>query len=114
MKRPLGLLVVVGLLVAAPGWALAGGKAVQGTHRGTGVVVVLSPSEIALLEGEGLHRMTINQGTRIRIGAEDRVYRLGIGDYVAEECVPDGTGGVTAVRLTLYRPAWMENASPEN
>ncbi len=114
MKRSLGLVVAVGLLVWASGWSLAGGETVQGTHRGTGIVVVLSPSEITLLEREGLHRMTVDQGTRIEIGAEDRVYRLGVGDYVAEECVPNRTGGVTAVRLTLYRPAWMENTSPEN
>jgi hypothetical protein len=79
-----------------------------------GIVVAVSPSEITLQEAEGPHRMTIDRTTRTVIVPEDRVSQLGIGDYVAEECIQDGKGGLKAVRLTLYRPAWMENASVEN
>lgn len=111
MKAFVAFLAIMALLAGAAGWAGADEK---GAHRGTGIVVALLPSEITLKEGNEFHRMSIDRATRILIASEDRVSQLGIGDYVAEECVPDDKGGVKAVKLTLYRPAWMENASPEN
>lgn len=114
MKRLLGTLAVGSLLVGAVAWAGADGVPARGVHQGVGIVVAVSPSEITLQEAGGPHRLTIDRTTRTLIVPEDRVGQLGIGDYVAEECVPDGKGGLKAVKLTLYRPAWMENASVEN
>jgi len=114
MKRSLAVLTVVGLLAGAAAWAGVDTPAPKGVHRGTGVVVAISPSEITLQEAERPHRMAIDRTTQTLILPDDRVGQLGIGDYVAEECIPDGKGGLKAVRLTLYRPAWMENASVEN
>jgi hypothetical protein len=110
MSIVLIVLMVLGLLTGVPGWAGADERA---THRGVGIVTALSSSEITLKEGEERHTMRIGSNTKISIRSEDRVRGLGVGDYVAEECVPDGTGHVRAIKLVLYRPAWMENASPE-
>ena len=114
MKPLLIVLVLAGLLGGMTIWASADEVTARDVHRGTGIVISLSPSEITLKEGDERHRMTLEKSTRILITSEDRVRQLGIGDYVAEECVPDGKGGIMAIKLTLYRPAWMENASPEN
>lgn len=114
MRTSSVLLTVVSLLAGTAILAGAEGGAGKDVHRGTGIVIALSPSEIALREGEGPHRMAVDLGTRILIVPDDRVRELGVGDYVAEECVSDGKGGARAITLNLYRPAWMENASPEN
>ena len=90
----------------------AGGP-VRTTHNGKGRVLAVSPVEITLAEPGGRHPMTLSSDTEVLIDQDASVSRIGRGDYVAEECVPDGKGGVKAVRITLYRPAWMEHASPE-
>ena len=114
MRTSLVVLTVVSLLVGTAILAGADERVWKDAHRGTGIVIALSPSEVTLKEGDDFHRMAVDLGTRILIASDDRVRQIGVGDYVAEECVPDGKDGVRAVRLTLYRPAWMENASPEN
>ena len=114
MKASLASLGAVGLLVVTAGWAGAEGLTEKGIHRGTGIVVALAPGTITVREVAGSHAMTTNPDTRIVLTPEDQVSRIGVGDYVAEECALDGRGGVTALKLTLYRPAWMEHASPEN
>jgi hypothetical protein len=114
MKPSLAFLGAVGLLAVTAGWAGAEGLTVRASHRGTGIVLALTPGTITLQEVAGSHAMTINGNTRIVLTGEDQVNRIGVGDYVAEECARDGTGGVAALKLTLYRPAWMEHASPEN
>ncbi len=114
MKTLAVLPAVIGLLIGTVAWVGAEELAVKGVHRGAGIAVSVSSSKITLIEGNELHRMAIDGNTRILIGPELRVSTLGTGGYVAEECVPDGKGGLTAVRLILYRPAWMENASPES
>jgi actin-like ATPase involved in cell morphogenesis len=106
--------VAAGLVLGTAGWAGAHERGSMGMHRGTGIVIAASPSEITMTEGDGVHRIAVDKATRIVIGPEARVRRLGAGDYVAEECVPDGKGGFKAVKIILYRPAWMELASPEN
>jgi hypothetical protein len=111
MRRMGSTLALVALLVGTSGWALA---AEPPPHRGTGIVTAISPTRVVLKEAEGVHALTITKATRIEIAAEHGVARIGVGDYVAEECVPDGKGGLRAVSLTLYRPAWLEISSPEN
>jgi hypothetical protein len=114
MKASLASLGAVGLLVVTAGWAGAEELTVKGIHRGTGIVVALAPGTITLREVAGSHAMTTNPDTRIVLTREDQVSRIDVGDYVAEECALDERSGVTALQLTLYRPAWMEHASPEN
>ena len=114
MKASLASLVVAGLFATAVGWAEAEAPTVEGTHRGTGIVVAVAPGAMTVREAAASHTMTTDLGTRTLLTPEDQVSQIGVGDYIAEECVPDGRGGVTAVKLTLYRPAWMEHASPEN
>lgn len=114
MKTCVAWLAVVAVVAGLAGWAGANELAAKAVHRGAGIVVALSPSEITLKDGAERHRLTIDRSTRIVIGSHDHVRQIGIGDYVGEECVPDGRGGLRALTLTLYRPAWMEYASPEN
>ena len=114
MRASLASLGAVGLLVVTAGWAEAEGLTEKGIHRGTGIVAALAPGTITLREVGGSHAMTTNPDTRIVLTLEDQVSRIGVGDYVAEECALDGWGRVTALKLTLYRPAWMEHASPKN
>jgi hypothetical protein len=109
----LGVVAALTVAVAMIGPVGAGGP-VQTTHHGTGRVVAVSPAEITLAEPGGRHPMAVDSATAYLIDEDARVSQIGIGDYVAEECVADGKGGVTAMRITLYRAAWMENASPEN
>jgi actin-like ATPase involved in cell morphogenesis len=106
--------VAAGLVLGTAVWAGAHEQGSKGMHRGTGILIAVSPSEITMTEGDGVHRIAVDKATRIVIGPEAHVRRLGAGDYVAEECVPDGKGGFKAVKIVLYRPAWMELASPEN
>lgn len=106
--------VAAGLVLGTAGWAGAHEQGSMGTHQGTGVVVAVSPSGITMTEGQGFHRIALDKATRIVIDPEAGVRRLGAGDYVAEECVPDGKGGFKAVKIILYRPAWRELASAEN
>jgi hypothetical protein len=114
MKTSVVLLAAVTLLAGTIGWAGAEMAVPGKVHRGTGIVTAVSPTGIVLKEAYGHHAMAIDGTTRIVIDPEARVERYGVGDYVAEECVPDGKGGVRAVKLALLRAAWMDNASPEN
>ena len=90
------------------------GEGASGPHRGVGIIAVLDGSQLLVQESGGAHEMTIDARTRIVIVDDDRVGAIGVGDYVAEECVSDGQGGVHATRIALLRPAWKELASPEN
>lgn len=114
MKRvTVGVVAALAVVVAMMARVEAGGPA-QRMHSGTGRVVAVSPAEITLAEPGGRHPMRIDSGTKVLIDEDARVSRIAPGDYVAEACAPDGKGGVKAIRITLYRPAWMENASPEH
>ncbi len=112
MKTTAGGLVLIALLLGPGSWAPAAGPAAT-AHHGKGRIVAIGPGRITLAEPPGHHAMRVDATTEIVIPREAQVSRLGVGDYVAEECIPDGKGGSKAVRLTLYRPAWMDHASPE-
>jgi hypothetical protein len=94
MKRLATLLSMMILLAGMFGWAAAEIAVPGNVHRGTGTVTAVSPARIVLEEVHGRHAMALDGKTRIVIDQEARVGRLGTGDVVAEECVPDGKGGV--------------------
>ena len=115
MKALAAMVVMAALLAGAAGWAGAEESSATRPHRSTGIVVAISPTGLTMIEDHGRHRhvLGIDSTTRILLGAGTGVRGLGVGDYVAEECVPDGKGGLRAVKLVLYRPAWLDLASPE-
>lgn len=110
MRRTASAIALVALLLGTYGLTQADRPR---PHRSTGIVTAISSSKIVLRQPEGRHILTITPATEILIAAEDGVSRIGVGDYVGEECLSDGKGGQRVVTLTLYRPAWVEISSPE-
>lgn len=109
MHRSALSLLTVALALMMP-WMGEG----SGPHRGAGIITALEGSRFLVEERGEAHAMTVDARTRIVIVDDDRVGAVGVGDYVAEECVSDGRGGARATRITLLRPAWKDMASPEN
>ena len=85
-----------------------------GPHRGSGIVTAFAGDSLTMQEGRGFHTIRVTPRTKVTIGAEAGISRIGVGDYIAEECVRNARGELEARRLILYRPAWKELASPEN
>jgi hypothetical protein len=110
MKSVCALLALLAILVVAMPSADAGVH----VSKGTILSVDARTGRIVMTQERGTHLLAVNGQTRIfdETGAAVPVASLRTGDFVREECVPNGRGAATAAQIRLLRPAWMETTTP--
>ena len=84
-------------------------------HEGVGIIVAADRAGVTMVENSHSHVLVLAATTKVYDdeGKAIPAARLGRGDVVREECVPQPDGRSIAKWIAILRPAWRELESPE-